>query len=83
MGLATAFHHAVRDEHQDLAATIGRLRELTAGGDFAYFVDIVHFMARLPLPTPSTTRWLDGEEPTRARWHDLVTARRTHIGRTR
>ncbi|WCD90994.1 hypothetical protein KPP03845_107423 [Streptomyces xanthophaeus] len=36
--LTTAFHHAVRGEHQDLAATISRLREFTVCGDFAYFV---------------------------------------------
>ncbi|MET9663196.1 hypothetical protein, partial [Streptomyces sp. NPDC006510] len=54
--LALAFHHAVRSEDQDLAATISRLRELTATGDFAYFTDIAHFMAALPLPEPSTTR---------------------------
>ncbi|MFC8016445.1 hypothetical protein [Streptomyces cinereoruber] len=35
--LALAFlHHAVRGKDQDLAATIGRLRALTATGDFAY-----------------------------------------------
>ncbi|MFD3940620.1 hypothetical protein ACFWSF_38145 [Streptomyces sp. NPDC058611] len=54
--LALAFHHAVRGENQDLGATIDRLRTLTTGG-FAYFTDLAHFMASLPLPEPSTTRW--------------------------
>ncbi|MEU3774309.1 ATP/GTP-binding protein [Streptomyces sp. NPDC032472] len=81
--LALAFHHAVRGEDQDLAATINRLRALTVTGDFAYFTDIAHFMAGLPLPGPTTTRWLDGEDQTRARWHRLVTARRTHTGHAR
>ncbi|MGW7008156.1 hypothetical protein ACWGCW_36535 [Streptomyces sp. NPDC054933] len=73
--LALAFHHAVRGEDQDLTATIGRLRTLTASGDFAYFTDIAHFMGDLPLPTEtaSTTRWLDGEQATRQRWRALVT----------
>lgn len=55
---ALAFHHAVRDEADDLAAAIARLREATATGDFAYYLDIAHFMAGLPLERPSTTRWL-------------------------
>ncbi|MFC6987100.1 hypothetical protein [Streptomyces cirratus] len=77
--LAAAFHHAVRDEHQDLAATISRLRELTASGDFAYFVDVAHFMAGLPLPGPSATRWTESEEHVRSSWRRLVEARQEHL----
>ncbi|WP_372412095.1 ATP/GTP-binding protein [Streptomyces luteireticuli] len=79
--LGLAFHHAVRGEDQNLAATIDRLRELTATGDFAYFTDIAHFMAGLPLPGPTTTRWIDGPDGVRARWQHLVHTRRTHTGR--
>ncbi|MFD0344170.1 hypothetical protein ACFVH0_36805 [Streptomyces sp. NPDC127117] len=78
--LALAFHHAVRDEDQDLAATIGRLRGLTVTGDFAYFTDIAHFMAALPLTNPSPAQWLDGPVLTRERWRTLVTARRRALG---
>ncbi|MEV7713180.1 hypothetical protein [Streptomyces sp. NPDC088270] len=74
--LALAFHHAVRGEDQALTATIDRLRALTATGDFAYFTDIAHFMAGLPLPSPSLTHWLDGQTRTRQRWRALDTARR-------
>ncbi|MGW7313146.1 ATP/GTP-binding protein [Streptomyces sp. NPDC054865] len=81
--LALAFHHAVRGEDQHLAATINRLRALTATGDFAYFTDVAHFMAGLPLPGPTTTRWLDGEDRTRDRWYRLATARRARIGNGR
>ncbi|MFD7316015.1 hypothetical protein [Streptomyces sp. NPDC056730] len=66
-----AFHHAVRGEDQDLAATIGRLRELTATGDFAYFTDIAHFMAGLPLPEPAATRWTKNDDDVRSAWRDL------------
>ncbi|WP_431776301.1 ATP/GTP-binding protein [Streptomyces cucumeris] len=78
---AVAFHHAVRGAQNDLTATIDRLREATANGDFAYYVDIAHFMADLPLPAdrPSQPQWLDGDEPTRQRWRALVTARRHHL----
>ncbi|MER6103766.1 ATP/GTP-binding protein [Streptomyces sp. NPDC001832] len=77
--LALAFHHAVRGEDQDLAATISRLRELTATGDFAYFTDIAHFMAALPLPEPSTTRWTKNEDDVRSAWRGLVQARQEHL----
>ncbi|MFJ5803702.1 P-loop NTPase family protein [Streptomyces decoyicus] len=78
--LALAFHHAVRGEDQDLAASISRLRTLTASGDFAYFTDIAHFMASLPLPGPSLTTWVDGPDPVRARWRQLVQGRRSLLG---
>ncbi|MEU9321415.1 ATP/GTP-binding protein [Streptomyces sp. NPDC048295] len=77
--LALAFHHAVRGEDQDLAATISRLRELTATGGFAYFTDIAHFMAALPLPGPSTTRWTKSEDDVRSAWRGLVHARQEHL----
>ncbi|MFB8039194.1 hypothetical protein ACFC5Z_41160 [Streptomyces sp. NPDC056004] len=77
--LAPAFHHAVRGEDQDLAATISRPRELTATGDFAYFADIAHFMAALPLPEPSTTRWTKSDDDVRTAWRGLVQARQEHL----
>ncbi|MGW1847953.1 hypothetical protein [Streptomyces sp. NPDC001966] len=79
MELALAFHHAVRGEDQDLAATISRLREFTATGDFAYFTDIAHFMAALPLPEPSTTRWTKSDDDVRSAWQGRVHARREHL----
>lgn len=49
-----AFHHAVTGDDIRLDAAAERLRELTAGGDYAYYLDIVAFMAdREPyLPQP-------------------------------
>ncbi|MFC7794140.1 hypothetical protein [Streptomyces cinereoruber] len=76
MEIALAFHHAVRGADQDLTATIGRLRTLTATGDFAYFTDIAHFMADLPLPGPSTVRWTRSED-------DVRSARRSRQAGTR
>ncbi|MCL3998203.1 ATP/GTP-binding protein [Streptomyces lavenduligriseus] len=78
--LALAFHHAVRGDHHNLTASLGRLNELTATGDFAYFTDIAHFMARRLLLQPSTTRWLEPEETVRRRWETLVAERRHHLG---
>ncbi|MEV5203223.1 ATP/GTP-binding protein [Streptomyces sp. NPDC053720] len=77
--LALAFHHAVRGEDQALTATISRLRALTATGDFAYFTDIAHFMAALPLPEASTTRWAKNEDDVRTAWRGLVRARQEHL----
>jgi len=75
--LAAAFIAAVTGDDNALAAAIERLRELTASGDYAYYVDIVSFMAGLPLDSPSPARWLDGEDPVRARWRALVTTRQS------
>ncbi|WP_051803760.1 hypothetical protein [Streptomyces albus] len=77
--LALAFQHAVRGEDEDLAAVIDRLRALTATGDFAYFTDITHFMAGLPLPEPSTTRWTTSEDDVRSSWRGLVQARQEFL----
>ncbi|GAA0454538.1 ATP/GTP-binding protein [Streptomyces olivaceiscleroticus] len=79
--LALAFHHAVRDDQEGAAASISRLRALTRQDYYAYYADIAHFMAGLPLPAESASaaRWLDGEQATRERWRALVTARREYL----
>ncbi|MGW4878663.1 hypothetical protein ACWEPI_19110 [Streptomyces sp. NPDC004262] len=77
--LAGAFHHAVLNDHTALHATLARLRELTSDEDHAYFVDIAHFMADLPLDQASGARWLDDEQHTRSRWRGLVIARQTYL----
>ncbi|MEU9677866.1 hypothetical protein AB0D92_30695 [Streptomyces parvus] len=77
--LALAFHHAICGDDQATAATIGRLRTLTATGDFAYFTDVAHFMAGLPLPEPSTVRWARSEDDVRSAWRGLVQARQEHL----
>lgn len=75
LDLALAFHHAVRDDQDQVAMTIARLRESTRGGDFAYYSDIAAFMAGMAPAHPSGTRWVDSEPATRQRWRALVTAR--------
>ncbi|MFK0016923.1 hypothetical protein [Streptomyces sp. NPDC091027] len=53
--LALCLHHAVQDDHAKISAAISRLRDLTRDGDYAYYVDIAHFMAAMPpaaLPQP-------------------------------
>ncbi|MER6123017.1 ATP/GTP-binding protein [Streptomyces sp. NPDC001795] len=78
--LAAAFHQAVLDETDALAATLSQLREQTQNGDYAYYIDIASFMAGLPLPADHTApHWLDGEEVTRRRWRTLVTTRQQHL----
>ncbi|WP_434599870.1 hypothetical protein [Streptomyces sp. A5-4] len=82
--MALAFHQAVLDDRDALTATVSRLRELPQGGDYAYYADIAHFMADLPLPAEHTApQWLDSEHATRTRWHQLVTARRTFLRTSR
>ncbi|KUH35299.1 hypothetical protein [Streptomyces kanasensis] len=77
--LAVCFHHAVRDDHHKIRAAISRLRDLTRGGDYAYYVDIAQFMADIPLDQASGARWLDSERHTRNRWRDLVIARQAYL----
>lgn len=77
--LALAFHHAIADEPDKARAVIDRLNELTRGGDYAYYVDIAHFMAGLPLPGPSDIRWTESEEHLRSAWRSLVLARQEHL----
>lgn len=77
--LALAFHRAVLDDPARLQASIARLHELGRNGDHAYYADIAHFMADLPLTTPSNARWLDGQASTRDRWRLLVTDRRDRV----
>ncbi|MGW9400642.1 hypothetical protein [Streptomyces sp. NPDC055642] len=79
LDLALAFHHAVRNDQDQVAATVARLRENTRGGDFAYYSNIVAFMADLPLEEASPTRWIDGAQHTRRRWRGLVNARRNDL----
>ncbi|MGW3271850.1 hypothetical protein ACWDFH_10295 [Streptomyces kronopolitis] len=76
---AAAFHHAVRGAHEDLAATLDRLREASSDGDFAYYVDIVTAMGDLPQPEDSATQWLEEAPTVRRRWRALVTARQDHL----
>ncbi|WP_442738395.1 hypothetical protein ACQUSN_21260 [Streptomyces pseudogriseolus] len=82
--LALCFHYAVLDAQDDLATAIARLRELTQSGDYAYYVEIAHFMAGLPLTEHiAPARWLDGERQTRERWRNLVETRRNRLGAAR
>ncbi|MFC1405764.1 MULTISPECIES: tetratricopeptide repeat protein [Streptacidiphilus] len=76
---ALVFHHAVRDDQGELTAAITRLQAATATGDFAYYVDIAHYMADLPLPAGSAVRWLEDPELIRTRWRRLVMDRRPGI----
>ncbi|MER8103904.1 ATP/GTP-binding protein [Kitasatospora sp. NPDC094016] len=82
LALALAFHHAVHDDQAALATDIARLRDLTSDGDHAYYPDIAAFMAGLPCPAPSDTRWIDGDQAVRARWRALVTDRRERVQST-
>ncbi|TDU80673.1 hypothetical protein [Streptomyces sp. KS 21] len=63
--LALALHHAVLGDHDKVRTVIHRLHELAQRGDYAYYADVAHYMAGLPLPAPSPTTWLDGPDAVR------------------
>ncbi|MGY4966599.1 ATP/GTP-binding protein [Streptomyces sp. 900105245] len=77
--LAIALHHAVLGEHDKVRTVIDRLHALAERGDHAYYADIAHYMAGLPLPAPSPTTWLDGPDAVRTRWRQLVEGRQARI----
>ncbi|MFE3995017.1 ATP/GTP-binding protein [Streptomyces goshikiensis] len=77
--LALVFHHAVAGEQDKAQAAVTRLTELTRTGDYRYCVDAAHHMAGLRMSEPSTVSWLDGPDTVRARWRDLVQARRDQL----
>ncbi|WP_432112724.1 hypothetical protein [Streptomyces sp. S1] len=72
--LAFASHHAVCDGTPGYAAA-AELLEQRAEGDYAYYADIAAFMTGRPAPS-ATVRWIEDEETVRARWQQLVAARR-------
>ncbi|MBQ0867347.1 ATP/GTP-binding protein [Streptomyces sp. RK75] len=77
LDLALAFHHAVQGDHHQLADPLSRLQTLAQDGDYAYYADIVCFMADLSLARAATwTQWLDAAATVRARWQTLVQHRR-------
>lgn len=79
LDLAAVFHHTVRAQEAETRDALDRLAALAAGGDHTYCTEIAHFMAGLPLPEPSTTRWTTNEDDVRSAWHTLVQARQEHL----
>ncbi|MDX3129606.1 ATP/GTP-binding protein [Streptomyces europaeiscabiei] len=78
LDLALAFHHAVRNDHDQVAATIARLRENTHSGDYTYYCDIAAYMDGQPAES-SPARWIDGGQAVSQCWRTLVAARRDHL----
>ncbi|WP_406514555.1 ATP/GTP-binding protein [Streptomyces sp. NBC_00161] len=77
--VALALHHAVLGETGKVRAVIDRLHQCAQRGDYAYYADVAHYMAGLPLPDPSPTTWLDGPDDVRTRWLQLVQDRQARI----
>ncbi|WP_326693170.1 hypothetical protein OIE63_39255 (plasmid) [Streptomyces sp. NBC_01795] len=79
--LVLAFHHAIRDDQQQLADSIQHLNAIADRGDYASYADIAHFMANRPQPAGSSasTRWIGPPDQVHTRWRDLVTARRSYL----
>ncbi len=74
--LTVVFHHAVRGDEAEVREALHRLAELTAGGDYAYYLDIAHRMVGLALSAPTSVQWAGEADAVPARWRALVTARR-------
>ncbi|MDF4251601.1 hypothetical protein [Streptomyces sp. WMMB303] len=60
--LALALHHAVRNDQEQHATVLDRLRELSEDGAHAHYIEIARFMAGLaPIPE-ATAQWIEGTQ---------------------
>ncbi|MFF5701137.1 hypothetical protein ACFY7H_01280 [Streptomyces sp. NPDC012794] len=77
-----ALHHVVLGE-QDKSAPPSTGCAGSPRGDYAYYADIAHCMASLPVAAPSPTTWLDGPDAVRTRWRQLAQDRQIRISEDR
>ncbi|MFE7779071.1 hypothetical protein ACFU5O_35405 [Streptomyces sp. NPDC057445] len=63
LDLALCFHHAVVGDDNAVTDSITRLRDLTRGGDHAYYVDIAHYTTNRTVEASSPAPWLDVTKP--------------------
>jgi hypothetical protein len=78
--LAVAFHHLVLGERVELEEARLRLRECVRGVEFAYLLEISHFLddSDPPADLPRAT-WIDGPSVTAARWAALAADRKAAL----
>lgn len=75
--LAACFHATITGEEALTALAQERLGECLHGEEFAYLLELAHFMADgQPQDSASRAQWLDGVDRTAARWRTLVHDRR-------
>ena len=78
--LAVCFHHAVRDESDELQAARVNLSRSAEDGEYAYLVEISHFLdGSEPSPDLRRARWIGGIDEAAARWRSLVKDRRSAL----
>lgn len=79
--LAVCFHHVVRGDQDALDAARSRLRACVNGAEFAYLLEISHFLdgTQAPPDLPRAT-WVDDTPTTAARWAALTKDRRAALG---
>lgn len=79
--LAVAFHHLVLGRQAELEDARLSLRECVRGAEFAYLLEISHFLdsSAPPADLPRAT-WIDGPEVTAARWAALADDRKAALG---
>lgn len=77
---AVCFHHAVRAEEQALRHARERMSRDVDGGEYAYLVEISHFLddSEPPQSLPRA-KWIGGTTVVRERWRALVDNRRAAL----
>ncbi|MCX4638484.1 hypothetical protein OG775_25755 [Streptomyces platensis] len=82
MDRAAAAYEAARTEAEEHGVAGDRATsQAQRAFVYAYYTDIAHFMAGLPLPdgAGSGAQWLGWEGPPRVRWRGLVMSRRRYL----
>ena len=77
---AVCFHHAIRAEEQALRHARERMSRDVNGGEYAYLVEISHFLddSEPPQSLPRA-KWIGGTTVVRERWRALVDNRRAAL----
>jgi hypothetical protein len=78
--LAACFHAAVQGTDDLIHTSRAKLRECVRGAEFAYLLELAHFMTdEEPPPDLPRAHWIDGAQETQRRWSRLVIDRRREL----
>ncbi|MEV0538224.1 aminoglycoside phosphotransferase family protein [Nocardia salmonicida] len=75
------FHHAIRDDQQQLRDALTNLELSTNNGEYRYLREIVSFLPVMqPDPPASGARWIGGRDSVAHAWREVIGRRRAALG---
>ncbi|MFE3321993.1 phosphotransferase family protein [Nocardia sp. NPDC059195] len=75
------FHHAIRDDQQQLRDALTNLELSTNNGEYRYLREIVSFLpVTQPDPPASGARWIGGRDSVAHAWREIIGRRRAALG---